>query len=107
MTTIQGNGRGKALWLRDADEIRVIERTTQQKGTGYALCSQANCSSTQVPSTTLKVNDAALECNRHRVRPIIGTQLGEYVCYMTLDGRLANIELIGNVFVGIACRHQP
>ena len=71
------------------------------------MCPLPNRSGAKVLSTILKVNDAALECNRHRVRPIIGTQLGEYVCYMTLDGRLANIELIGNVFVGIACRHQP
>ena len=38
--------------------------------------------------------------------PVIGTQLGEYARDVTLNARLANGELIGNPFVGIAGRNQ-
>ena len=52
------------------------------------------------------MKQTAPERNRHRMRPVIGSQLTHQVLDMETDGSLRDYELIGNLFVAIPVSNQ-
>ena len=54
----------------------------------------------------LQNDNAALQSDCHRMRPILSAQLRKNACHVTLYCGLADVELIGDVLVGISCRYQ-
>src|SRR5271169_5085336 len=49
---------------------------------------------------------AALQADRNGVGSIVGAELGQYICYVALDGRFADRELIGNLLVSVTAGNQ-
>jgi hypothetical protein len=54
----------------------------------------------------MQLNNSALQANRNGVGPIVSAELGEYVCDVPLDGRVADREPIGDLLVGIPGGNQ-
>ena len=57
-------------------------------------------------SSELKFDNSALQTYHRGVGSVVGTQFGEDVSDLTLDGFLADRELRGNRFVGISLGNQ-
>ena len=55
---------------------------------------------------TLKLDYAFLDAFRHGLQTAIDTQLVEDADDVGFHGALADLELVGNLFVGRTCRHD-